>query len=178
MINHYTPSRGFTLVETLIAITVIMLAIAGPLFAVNQAMNVSRSARDQLVASFLAQEAVEYARFIRDSNYLYIIQNPSSGRSWLFGINGVGGSTNCITAACVVDPLQNTVSRTITPLQITSGGVYTQASSGTVTNFTRTLRLQAVAGSTTEMSLVVRVEWVTRGVPYSLEVREQIHNWL
>ena len=108
--------RGFTLVETLVAITIIALAIVGPLYAVQQSLNVSRVSRDQLVASALAQEAVEYVRSIRDGNYLYNLRTGAA-RSWLYGIDGTAGSTNCSIARCVVDPTQNTVSRSISPLR-------------------------------------------------------------
>lgn len=172
-----TDSRGFTLVETLVAITIIALALVGPLYAVQQALNASRSARDQLVASSLAQEAVEYVRAVRDGNYLYTLKSGNA-RSWLFGIDGTGGSTNCVSARCVVDPTQNTVSRSILPLYLSTTGLYNQQASGTQTPFTRTIQLSAVPGSVTEVVLTVTVTWSTKGIPYTLTITERLHNWL
>lgn len=171
-----TYSRGFTLVETLVAITIIALAIVGPLYAVQQSLNISRVSRDQLVASALSQEAIEYVRSIRDGNYLYTLRTGTA-RSWLYGIDGTAGSTNCSTAPCVIDPTQNTVSRTITALRRSSIGLYNQEE-GTVTPFTRTIRLTAVPGSTTEIVLTVTVTWSTNGLPYTFTLTERLHNWL
>lgn len=178
---HTMEPRGFTLVETLVAITVVVMAIVGPLYIVQQSLNVSRSARDQLVASSLAQEGVEFVRGARDSNYIRNLATPGS-RTWLASFDGTAGGTassaNCITADCVIDATQGTVSRTITPLYLSSTGLYNQAGSGTQTAFTRTIRLTAVSGSATEMTLTVTVTWTTKGVPYTMTLTERLHNWL
>lgn len=177
MMNQ-TPMRGFTLVETLVAITVVVTAMVGPLYAVQQSLNASRTAREQLVASSLAQEGMEYVRGLRDSNYLYVLANPGSGRSWLFGVNGTGGSVNCITAACVVDPTQNTVSRTIAPLYLSATNLYNQAGSGTQTIYTRRVQLTAVPGSVSEMVVTVTVTWTTKSQTRNVTITERLHNWL
>lgn len=176
-----TSMKGFTLVETLVAITVILTAIVGPLYAVQQSLNISRSAREQLIASSLAQEGVEYVRGIRDSNYLRNLAAPGS-RNWLSSLDGTAGGTNsyanCITGDCVVDMVRNTVSRTVTPLNLESTGLYGQTTAGTATVFTRTVRLTAVSGSTTEMIVTVTVTWTTKGQTRTVVITERLHDWL
>jgi prepilin-type N-terminal cleavage/methylation domain-containing protein len=178
MMKTMNAPRGFTLVETLVAITVVVTAMVGPLYAVQQSLNASRSAREQLIASSLAQEGVEYVRSIRDGNYLYVLMNSGSTRSWLYGVDGTGGSTNCATAPCVVDPTQNTVSRTILPLYLSSGNLYNQAENGTETPYTRTVQLAAVPGSTTEITLTVTVTWTSKGQARNVTITERLHDWL
>jgi prepilin-type N-terminal cleavage/methylation domain-containing protein len=181
MMRTMRKVRGFTLVETLVAITVILTAIVGPLYAVQQSLNISRSAREQLIASSLAQEGVEYVRAMRDSNYLYNLANPGS-RTWLAGVDGTAGYPNayadCITGNCVVDIVRNTVSRTVVPLNLEGTGLYGQTSAGTATPFTRTVRLTAVAGSVTEMIVTVTVTWTTKGQARTVLITERLHNWL
>jgi len=53
---------------------------------VQQGFSQSIIAKDEIKASFLAQEAVEVIKNIRDSNQLYKIQNPSTSRTWLYKI--------------------------------------------------------------------------------------------
>lgn len=182
-----TPMRGFTLVETLVAITVVVTAMVGPLYAVQQSLNASRTAREQLIASSLAQEGVEYVRNIRDNNYLCLFMNPGSNRSWLYRLDGTGASgascvatasaENCIApATCVVDPTQDTISRSIVPLYLDPTGLYNQASSGVPTPYTRTVQLSAV--SATEMLVTVTVTWTSKGQQRNVTVREYLHNWL
>ena len=173
--------RGFTLVETLVAITIIALAIVGPLYAVQQALNASRIARDVLIASSLAQEGVEFVRAVRDGNYITNFAAPGT-RNWLSGFDGTAAGTasyaNCITADCVIDSTQTTISRTITPLYLSSAGIYNQQGSGTATKYTRRVRFTAVPGSTTEMVVTVTVTWNQLGQTQTVTVTDRLHNWL
>jgi prepilin-type N-terminal cleavage/methylation domain-containing protein len=62
-----SASAGFTLIETLVAIAVLMIAIAGPLSIAYKALAASLYARDQSIASFLAQEEMEILKNIRQN---------------------------------------------------------------------------------------------------------------
>jgi type II secretory pathway pseudopilin PulG len=82
-------SRGFTLVETLVAIGILMISIAGPLVVASKGLNAALFARDQMVASYLAQESLELVKNIRDNNVL-------EGDSWIDGIE----MCTSLAAAC------------------------------------------------------------------------------
>ena len=188
------PMRGFTLVETLVAISIIMLAIVGPFTSVEHALTASYTARDQLVASSLAQEGIEYVRGIRDGNAIGNIAPGGTLRHWLAGLDGTPGATasfaNCFTAPCVVDPAANTVSATIAPLNLRTSGsqsyLYNQAavsSTNAATRFTRTVQLQTVPSGqnptvTTEVKVTVTVSWITSHVPYSVVLTENLQPWI
>jgi type II secretory pathway pseudopilin PulG len=62
--------KAFTIIETLVAITILMIAISGPLTSAFRAMTASVAARDQMTANFLAQDAMEYVRNVKDNNVL------------------------------------------------------------------------------------------------------------
>lgn len=172
MMNGMQP-RGFTLVETLVAITIIVTAIVGPMYAVQQAMGASMNARDQLIASSLAQEGIEYVRSVRDNNYLYTLKTGNA-RSWFYGLDATGG-TNCMTADCIVDPTQGTASRTITPLSLT-GGLYNQSGAPELSNFTRRVRLSSVSAN--EMLVTVTVSWNWKGQARSVVLTDHLYDWL
>ena len=102
MNNIFKKEKGFTLVETLVAIAILMLAILGPLDIASSGLRDSLFAKDQVTAYYLAQEGIEYVRYIRDYNY---ITYGSTG-NWLNGLDGGNGSPNCITSTgCIVDPV-------------------------------------------------------------------------
>ena len=181
------PKRGFTLIETMVAISILTIAIIGPMFALQQGVVSSYTARDRLVASNLAQDGVEFVRAVRDSNYLYNIANPTSPRSWFYRLDGTNGSIDCTGSnKCAVDGYNSRAvilcSNTCPKLKLYSTGstgFYNQgaeSSSNPVTGFTRTVQLSQV--SPTEMKVSVTVNWTTGGIPYSIEIVEHLQDWL
>lgn len=61
------PSQsGFTLVETLVAITILLIVMIGPMTISSQTAKSSTFASEQVTAFFLAQEGVELAQKARD----------------------------------------------------------------------------------------------------------------
>lgn len=59
MKNNFINKKGFTIIETLVAVTILMISIAGPLTIAQKSLNASIYARDQVTASFLAQDFIE-----------------------------------------------------------------------------------------------------------------------
>lgn len=90
-------NKGFTIIETLIAITILMLAIVGPLTISTKALTSAVDAKNQMIATFLAQEAMEYINNIKDNN---VYNNPSD---WLKGLLLVN-NTNCTIYESVLRP--------------------------------------------------------------------------
>lgn len=178
-----TPQRGFTFIETLVAITILVFAIVAPFYAVRQAMKATFVARDELVATSLAQEAIEYVRAVRDSNYLYNYKNPSTPRSWLYGLDGTSSTPNCFAATnkCTIDVAANTpvvrygTAATVPVMYVSSSKLYNQANSGTQTRFRRTVVLTQLNAN--EVQVTVTVTWVNH-ISYTVTVTDVITNWL
>lgn len=55
----YNSQRGYSLVETLIAVSILLTALVGPLTIVYKSLQTGYDARSQTTAVFLAQEGVE-----------------------------------------------------------------------------------------------------------------------
>ncbi|HEY0907943.1 MAG TPA: type II secretion system protein [Candidatus Paceibacterota bacterium] len=66
--NSYIKKAGFTLVESMVAISILSMAVTGPLLIAQKGIGSAIYARDQITAFYLAQEAVEYIRNVRDTN--------------------------------------------------------------------------------------------------------------
>src|SRR3989338_617192 len=78
-----STQRGFSLVETIVAIAILTFAMVAPLSLAQRGLNASIYARDQITAFYLAQEAIEYVRNVRDTNNL---EGFSGGAAWLSGL--------------------------------------------------------------------------------------------
>lgn len=70
--------RGFTLVETLVSTMIITVVILGPLTVASNASTYARITKDTLIATYLAQEAIELLRHQQDSVYIRCIQASTS----------------------------------------------------------------------------------------------------
>lgn len=170
--------KGFTLIETLVAITVLLLAIMGPFQLVHQALVSSYIARDQLIASALAEEGVEFVRIARDSNYIYNLRNPSTPRFWLYGLDGAAG---CISAnGCTIDAFTRVATACSSTCPVlyrnTTDNRYTQTVTTAPTQFTRKVAITQVTA--TEVIVTVTVSWTRTGTPYTVTVSNHLHNWL
>lgn len=99
-------NNGFTLIECLVAVTVLMIAITGPLALATTGLSYSRYAKDEITAFYLASEAIEAVKNIRDANMIL----PQEGKDWLGGDeNKSGGLYSCqnISAPCYFDVWKN-----------------------------------------------------------------------
>lgn len=68
--KYRTHKAGFTFIETMIAIAVLLIAIVAPMSLAHQGVQAARLAQDEIVAFYLAQEGIEVVRNMRDENKL------------------------------------------------------------------------------------------------------------
>ena len=109
--------RGFTLIETLIAISVLLLAITGPLTIATRGLTSAAFARDQVAAYYLAQEAVELIRNKRDNNHF-------ANENWKDGTDSCFVEDGCYVDSATVDPIFTPCAESGCPLlqkSVTSG---------------------------------------------------------
>lgn len=93
-LNHH--NKGFTLIEALVAITILILGVTGALTAASQGIASATYTKEDVIAFNLAQEGVEMIRNMRDGNGI-------SGANWLTGIANAGDPCELGTSSCTVD---------------------------------------------------------------------------
>ena len=120
--------RGFTLVEVLVALSIFALS-AGLVFTLFHSMVILvPEATARLEAFYLAQEGVEIARNIRDTNFANIAQAQS--------VNWLAGLTGCETG-CEADYASEELGSDQNRYLLFSDGFYEYGGSGAPTAFQR-----------------------------------------
>jgi prepilin-type N-terminal cleavage/methylation domain-containing protein len=94
MIFSSKTIRGFTLIETLVAITILMISIVGPLTIASKGLVAAAGSRDQVVASYLAQDLMESVKNLRDS-YLVQAESVGSTNGWATFLGTCPGAILC-----------------------------------------------------------------------------------
>ena len=163
--------RGFTLLETLIAVTILMVAIVGTLSLVSQGLRAAFVAKDQVTAFYLTFEAAEYVKNMRDSNSL-------AGDLWLSGdMAACTGANGCTIDMSTKPPTVSSCPVTgCALLKYDSTDSFYNYASGEDTTFVRTVKVaETVAG--VEAVIDVEVLWKTGNFDRSFSIRENMFNW-
>lgn len=184
-----SPQSGFTLIETLVSITILLIVIAGPLAITSSSAKSSAFSSEQVTAFFLAQEGVELVEKARDDLLLTNFANTNPD-PWVdfTRING-GIYRNCYTSANA-SGCDFTINRSgipnLTLTNCNSGcelylnkaqnnlrSRYTHNSSNaTLTPYTRVITLEPIGNATppNEVKVTSRVTWRTGSIRASQEV--------
>lgn len=170
--TRYT-NRGFTILEALVSIFILTLTVVAPMSIASSTLFNSIVAKEQVTAFYLAQEAIEGVRSIRDGNGL---ANPQN--SWLqdlplatdFRIDTVNWTSGkptisaCPSAICTINYDSST-------------HLY-QHVSGIPTNFIRTVRIDSVPSNpSNEVAISVTVTWNIGKISRTFVARENMFNW-
>ena len=179
--------KGFTILESLISISILSVAVTGPLVYVTSSLKAAEVARDQTIAFYLAQDAVEYIKNVRDNN-----AGLARG-SWLAGLEDCfpsGSSIGCTidtnnlaitTEDCGAGPCDLMTRDGIG--EDFSGYGYGTGGNWEDSPFTRTIKMENVAhdlggfeDDNEEVKVTVTIEWTTRNNDRVVTVVENIFN--
>lgn len=176
--NSATQSQsGMTLIETLVAITILSVAIVAPMTLTMQSLAAAYYARDQIVSFYLAQEAIESVRSVRDNNILRIALNEPDAScvptNLLCGIP--------IAQDFTIDARNNAIDVCggTCPMLQTDGNLYGYETGWENTMFRRTVHAEFVGADEDEILIVVTVErqGALRSLPpFTLE--EHLYRWV
>ncbi len=102
---YFSNRGGFTLVETLVAISILLLVVIGPITVAQRGIKSAYYANEQVTAVFLAQEAVEAIRELRDTNALGIYGGGAGG-TWDWKASLKSSVSDCFDSndGCAFDP--------------------------------------------------------------------------
>ncbi len=185
-------NRGFTLVETLVAISIFTMSVVAVLSVISSSLANISYAKNKIMAGYLAQEGVEYIRNMRDT---YILDDPRDG--WKDSANNfrLKIAPCIISDGCYFDDQTLIYTSglnkpmTLIPLISCSGpcpslyysslyGSYNYSQSGAKTPFIRKVLITYPDGTgDNEVKVTSTVSWVQGSGTYNIVLSENLFNW-
>ncbi len=102
--------KAFTLIEVMVAITILLLSIVGPMQIAAKSLFAAFYARDEITAYYLAQEGIEYLRNKRD---MYFGDNTSG---WPPEFSMCANDPDAESPGCKLDLYQLSIGSRVDPI--------------------------------------------------------------
>lgn len=178
MIN-YKKNKGFTLVETLVAIGILSISILATFTAVQNSLHDSSLSKDRIIAFFLAQDVVEFIKNKRDNNAIADLSGTPT--NWLSGI-ATFGDPCYFTETCRVDSYSDSLVDCVYDSgsvcqnirQNTSTGLYGYNPAWSESKFRRSVHFQSINAD--EVLLTVTIVWNEGSVAKTFQVDQLLFN--
>ncbi len=165
---------GFTMVEIIVAISVLSFGIISVYGAFSMIINATYNISGRFTAAYLAQEGLEVVRNLRDNNFLNESQDPNV--TWSTGLLG----SPC-DSGCILDYKTENFTQLMPYngqfLKINDAGFYSNDSSSTTTIFQRKITTKQVTGLSEAMNVQVDIYWNYNGKLYTYTANENLYNW-
>lgn len=159
--------KGFSLLETTVAIAILITAIIGPLTLASSSIKASSTAKNNLIAANLAQEGIELVKNYRANNVL-------AERDWLYGLGDCLAESGCMIDALTLDI--SPCGASCAPLNLDDpSGLYSY-DVGTQTIFVREINIVEIVNSR-EAKIKSALSWTDRFGAQKFELEAYMLNW-
>jgi type II secretory pathway pseudopilin PulG len=173
---------GFTLVEALVALSILIVGIISGFILVTKALYDVTIIQDRLTASFLAQEGLELVRQIRDTNYLNKLKEGTG--NWDDGLSDgtftVSVNITSPPGSIILDPLAPGERRYLKYTSSSPPYLYNY-DIGDETTFERTIQITHIPPD--EIKIQSILTWKSRNISFEIgkggiKAEDHLFNWL
>jgi prepilin-type N-terminal cleavage/methylation domain-containing protein len=173
-------TTGFTLVETLVAVSIFSVSVISLISFLGSSIANTNYAKNKIIATYLAQEGIEYIRNMRDTYVLYPANGGWNGFKTLISscvsANGCGFDSSALPADSIFQCAGAPAGRCKLYLD---NGNYNTNSSGVDSGFTRVILRELVGGGgSEEVKIISTVSWNTGSTVHSVSFSENLFNWV
>jgi Tfp pilus assembly protein PilV len=180
-------TKGYSLIEVLVAVAILMFSIVGPITIAVKSMQSAQYALQQNTAFFLAQEGISAVNTLRNEGALRHVLNGQPEWSWA---NESGWLASCFTSTgCGIDFRDESVLNNIVDcsananacvLRFNDAGTrakFSYAGGGVLSPYSRVITLTTLNGGN-EVNVVSTVEWTSRlfGEPQMVTLTSSVFN--
>jgi prepilin-type N-terminal cleavage/methylation domain-containing protein len=183
--QYYAPQSGYSLVEVLVAISILLLATVGPMTIAARSLQYAEFSSQQNTAYFLAQEGIEAVFKVRADAGIAALSSDPAGDPWTWlgsvlgdcdDANGCGIDWQDETDFVQISNCgSNGESCPIRYADSMSRARYNH-SSGDLTPYTRTMYLEDEGSGQIRVRSVVRWDMHPSGEPRTVVLETYLHN--
>jgi len=192
-------NKGFTLIETMIAVFVLAIAMNGLLGLISSSLFSARYAKNDIVANYLIQETIDYIRNDRDTIAFQKMNDIGGGWNSFLSKYGYSTASLCFSAeGCEIEPANissDNINVCNTPSSANFGTIdckildydenasnrsfYTYQGGGKPSNFKRRviMSINPTINNSDELDIKVTVEWLNSNVVRSRSSSVSLLNW-
>jgi len=156
--------KGFTLIEVIIAISIIVVGIISCIALISSSISGVTAGKSKIIAAGLAQEGVEIVRNIRDNNWTNYKRTIDTWRDGLNEGNWLVQHNN-----------QSLIPYLSVQLKKDSNGFY-QYDNGADMGFYRKINISYVGDN--QIKVLSEVTWQEKGRNQSIQIENRLYNWL
>jgi prepilin-type N-terminal cleavage/methylation domain-containing protein len=184
-------NKGFTLIETLVAISIFSMSSLALISVLTQGVTDMNYIKNKLTADNLAVEGVEYVRNMRDTYVLY-----GNNTGWTDFLNKFSQCVKNSDQSCYFDHSFLDYSDMTQPIidtniitcsgscpnlyKNTNTGRYNYINTNQLTNFSRKIEIEIPANlnNGNEVKVYSTVSWQNGGKNYQTTFTESLFNWI
>ncbi len=177
--------RGFTLVETLVAISIFSVSIITGMVVMGQGISDINYAKQKIIANYLAQEGIEMVRNMRDS---YMLHDTGSGDKDFDSFANEFSSCN-ENVGCSFDTTKNNIenndfifrcsgnNQTKCDVYISNGN-YNNNKTGSPTGFRRIIWADTSNKNNGDVKIFTKVSWTQKSGLKLVTLSNVLFNWV
>ena len=190
--KYLRRNSGFTLVETLIAVSIFTVSILGLLVTLSGGLADTGYAKKKIAAAYLAQEGVEFVRNMRDTYMIYAADPQNGWDAFKTHVDLCRAAEGCYIddgalnytdpSQPINDPAQVAVSAcnpAPCPEMVydPSSGKYGYSFTGAkTTDFIRQINIEDI--SSDEVKVTATVFWMQESGNYRVVFSDNLLNWI